>query len=116
MKGSFANGLTFHVTDIDRAGEGQALFSAATLPLTQDRDVTKLHAVNKRHISLFEEQLDEESVEHRLEEVYIWAEVDRLVKKQPNVKDAMATRGLQIHAFVYDKEKTRCLRLVDTVG
>ena len=37
------------------------------------------------------------------------------LKKQPNVKDAMATRGLQIHAFVYDKEKTRCLRLVDTV-
>jgi carbonic anhydrase len=65
-------------------------------------------------LSLSDESLDERSVEHRLEEVYILAEVDWL-KKQPNVKDAIDERGLQIHAFVYDKEENRCLRLVETV-
>jgi carbonic anhydrase len=28
------------------------------------------------------------------------------------VKKAMAERGLQVHAFVYDKMQNRCVRLV----
>jgi len=78
------------------------------------KDVTKLHAVNERHLSLSDEILDERSVDQRLEEVYVLAEVDWL-KKQPNVKQAIDERGLQVHAFVYDKEENRCLRLVETV-
>ena len=36
------------------------------------------------------------------------------IRKQPNVKKAMAERGLQVHAFVYDKMQNRCVRLAES--
>jgi carbonic anhydrase len=47
-----------------------------------------------------------------LEEIYVLAETE-WIRKQPNVKKAMAERGLQVHAFVYDKIRNRCVRLVE---
>jgi carbonic anhydrase len=81
--------------------------------LQWNRDVAKLHDVNERHLSLTDESMDERSKNHRLEEVYVLAEVDWL-KRQPNVKEAIRDRGLQIHAFVYQKENNKCVRLVET--
>jgi len=90
------------------------LIRARGLALTALRDVTKLHNVNERHMSTSDSMtnLDETSREHRLEEIYVLAEVDWL-KRQPNVKKAMQERGLQIHAFCYDRETNRCSELVE---
>jgi carbonic anhydrase len=41
----------------------------------------------------------------------VLAEVDWL-KRQEKVKKAMKDRGLQIHAFVFDRLTERCVRLV----
>ncbi len=40
------------------------------------------------------------------------AETDWL-KRQENVRKAMSEKGLQIHAFVYDKQSDTCFRLVE---
>ena len=48
-----------------------------------------------------------------LEEVYVLAETD-WIRSQPNVKKAISNRGLQVHAFVYDKAQNRCVSLVET--
>lgn len=74
------------------------------------RDVTKLCILNEEHLSL--SGLDARSTAHRLEEIYVLAEVDWL-KKQPNVKGAIRDRGLQIHAFVYDRERNTSVMLVE---
>jgi carbonic anhydrase len=42
----------------------------------------------------------------------VLAEADWL-RRQENVRRAIKERGLQIHAFVYDKEKNACVRLVE---
>jgi carbonic anhydrase len=71
--------------------------------------------MEKKHLlSLSGEIWDERSTAHRLEEVYVLAEVDWL-KRQPNVKKAIQDRGMQIHAFVYDKEEDKSVRLIETV-
>lgn len=43
------------------------------------------------------------------------AEVEWL-RSQPTVAKAMADRGLEVHAFVFDKEKEACVRLVEEGG
>jgi carbonic anhydrase len=48
-----------------------------------------------------------------LEEVYVLAETEWL-RNQPSVKKAMSERGLQVHAFVYDKIQNRSVRLVES--
>jgi carbonic anhydrase len=53
--------------------------------------------------------------ERRFEEEYVLAEVEWL-KQQEIVKHAIEERGLQVHAFVYDKEKNTNWRLVDDEG
>lgn len=40
------------------------------------------------------------------------AEVQWL-REQPTVAKAIADRGLKVHAFVFDKEKEACVRLVE---
>ena len=35
------------------------------------------------------------------------------LKNQPTVEKAVQDRGMQIHAFVYDKESNACMRLVE---
>jgi carbonic anhydrase len=80
--------------------------------LTTYRDITKLHKMNDKFLDELNKKFDETSRDHRLEEVYTLAETDWL-KKQPNVKAAIRDRGLQIHAFVYDKDKNACVRLVE---
>ena len=49
----------------------------------------------------------------RSEEVFVLAEAEWLAQ-QPNVKQAIQDRGLQIHTLVYDKQKNECIRLVET--
>lgn len=55
---------------------------------------------------------DEAGQDRRLEEVHVLAEMDWL-RGQPNVKEAVLERGLQTHAFVYDKGNNTCVRLVE---
>ena len=76
------------------------------------RDVTKIHSISERHLSISDGALDERSKDRRLEEVYVLAEVDWL-KKQPNVKKAIEERGLAVHAFVYDKEMNGWVMLME---
>jgi len=70
--------------------------------------------MNDKFLGELNEKFDDTSREHRLEEVYTLAETDWL-KRQPNVKAAIQDRGLQIHAFVYDRDRNACVRLVETV-
>ncbi|KAH6665516.1 carbonic anhydrase [Halenospora varia] len=77
------------------------------------KDVTKLRRHTLRATQDQSQQpTDEYSRCHRIEEVYVLAEVDWL-KRQPNVKRAMKEWGLQVHAFVFDKERGTCVRLVE---
>lgn len=77
--------------------------------------------VNLRSLSQtegFKEMGKEETERERerhFEEQYILAEVEWL-KSQEIVKDAIEKRGLQVHAFVYDRETNVCERLVDDEG
>lgn len=80
--------------------------------LTYSRDITKLHKLNDKYLGEFKGKFDERSREHRLEEVYTLAETDWL-RRQPNVMAAIQERGLQVHAFVYDREKNACVKLVE---
>jgi carbonic anhydrase len=79
------------------------------------RDIVKLHKMNDKFLGDFKEKFDERSREHRLEEVYTLAEADWL-RRQPNVKAAIRERGLQIHAFVYGRQRNACVRLVEKEG
>jgi carbonic anhydrase len=42
----------------------------------------------------------------------VLAEAD-WIKKQPHVRKAMQERGLQVHAFCYDKETNKCSKMVE---
>jgi len=77
------------------------------------RDITRLHTLDEEHLRIDEGMTDGYKIEHRLEEIYVLAEVDWL-KEQPTVLKAIEERGLQIHAFVYDKDKKQCSRLIET--
>ena len=79
------------------------------------RDITKLHTLDEEHLRKDEGMTDKHKIEHRLEEIYVLAEVEWL-KRQPNVREAIQKRGLQIHAFVYDKDKSQCSRLIEVTG
>ncbi len=68
--------------------------------------------MNENHLERVESRLDGYCRHRRLEEVYVLAEVGWL-KRQPNVQKAIQERGLQIHAFVYDKVTNTCVRLVE---
>jgi carbonic anhydrase len=78
-----------------------------------NRDVTKLHAHNERHLSIVNIDIEDTERDKKLEEVHVLTQTDWL-RKQPNVLKAIKERGLQIHAFVYDKEKNECVRLVES--
>lgn len=43
--------------------------------------------------------------------MYVQAEADWL-RNQPTVAKAIKERGLEVHAFVFDKEKEACVKLV----
>jgi carbonic anhydrase len=47
-----------------------------------------------------------------LAEVSVLAEIAWL-KEQANVKAAIEERGVQIHAFVFDKVEGRCVQLIE---
>jgi len=80
------------------------------------RDVTNLHTATSRSLSHpSSPTLTPIAKEHRLEEVYVLAEVDWL-KKQPNVRTAMNERGMKVHALVFDKDQNRCMQLIETEG
>lgn len=68
--------------------------------------------MNENHLERVQSRLDDYCRHQRLEEVYVLAEVGWL-KRQANVQKAIQERGLQIHAFVYDKAKNACVRLVE---
>jgi len=82
-------------------------------PLTISRDVNKLHAFSDQYLLQQNPHIPETTLNHRFEEIYVLAEVDWL-KKQENVKRAIEERGLQVHAFVYEKEGNECVRLVES--
>jgi len=69
--------------------------------------------MTSEYLSSTNEKVNEINRAGTLEEVYVLAETGWL-RDQPNVKKAMSERGLQIHAFVYDKEKNGCVRLVES--
>jgi carbonic anhydrase len=68
--------------------------------------------MDRKHLENSRSSLDEDCRHRRLEEVYVLAEVGWL-KREPHVKKAIEERGLQIHPFVYDKDKNTCFRLVE---
>jgi carbonic anhydrase len=75
------------------------------------RDVSKLDP-SARRPSNIAQMSSEKSREQRLEETYVLEEADWL-RSQTNVNKAIQDRGLKIHAFVYDKNKNSCARLVE---
>jgi carbonic anhydrase len=95
--------------------------STSTLPpdtqeaslLTANRDVTRLHRTNTEYLSQTNDSLNAEERARILEEIYLLAETEWL-RNQPKVKQAISERGLQIHAFVYDKMQNQCVRLVES--
>jgi len=78
------------------------------------KDLTKLYKIYSAFLenSGGAEKMDERNRDRRFEEIYVLAEVEWL-GKQPNVKKAMEERRLQIHAFVYDRERNACMRLIE---
>ena len=83
------------------------------LKLKEIRDVTRLHRTNVEFLSKTRKDISDQDRDRILEEVYVLAETE-WIRKQPNVKKAIAERGLQVHAFVYDKIQNRCVRLVES--
>ena len=81
--------------------------------LIATRDIARLHKMNEEFLGEVKDKSDERSHEHRLEEIYTLAEAGWL-RRQPNVKEAIRERGLQIHAFVYDRETNSAVPLVET--
>ena len=75
--------------------------------------MTRLHRINAEYLSNTNTNLSSEERDRIKEEVYVLAETD-WIQNQPNVKKAISSRGLQVHAFVYDKAQNRCVRLVET--
>lgn len=59
-----------------------------------------------------EDQAGSKSDRCRVEELHVLAELASL-RRQPIVVDAMNNRGLQVHGFVYDREKGTCVRIVE---
>ena len=87
------------------------LLRPLTHQLTAFREVPKLDP-NTRRPSNVTQVPNPRSQGQRFEETYILEEVEWL-KSQANVQKAAQDRGMQIHAFVYDKEKNTCFRLVE---
>jgi carbonic anhydrase len=79
--------------------------------LISSRDVAKLDP-NARRPSNIVQLSNERNREQRLEESFVLQEVDWL-RNQKSVMEATRDRGLKIHAFVYDKARSSCVRLVE---
>lgn len=82
----------------------QLLTSAKTIY----SDLSKLRKANENFLA----SKPEETRDRHLVEIYVLAEANWL-KTQPTVKKAIEERGLQIHSFVFDKEKEKTVRLVE---
>jgi carbonic anhydrase len=85
--------------------------SSSTHVLTAFRDVPKLDP-SARRPSNVSQIPDTRSRAERFEETYVLEEVEWL-RSQANVEKAVGERGLQIHAFVYDKGRNGCVRLIE---
>ena len=70
-------------------------------------DFSKLRKANESFLA----SKPEETRDRQLVEIYVLAEVDWL-KTQPTVKKAIEERGLQIHAFVFDKKEEKTVRQI----
>ncbi|KFY09094.1 hypothetical protein V492_05625, partial [Pseudogymnoascus sp. VKM F-4246] len=70
-------------------------------------DLSRLRAANDAL-----PDLEPANRDRHLAEVYVQAETEWL-RSQPTVAKAIADRGLQVHAFVFDKEKEASVRLVE---
>lgn len=81
--------------------------------LTGKRDITRLHRTNAEYLSKRNDPPNAQDRDRILEELYVLAEAEWL-RSQPNVQKAVSERGLQIHAFVYDKIQNQCVRLVES--
>ncbi|KFY26425.1 hypothetical protein V493_04103 [Pseudogymnoascus sp. VKM F-4281 (FW-2241)] len=91
------------------------LFKEATLAPTAIHgwyeDLSRLRAANDALLP----DVDSTERDRHLAEVYVLTEVEWL-RSQPTVAKAIAERGLGVHAFVFDKEKEACVRLVEEGG
>ncbi|PQE07441.1 carbonic anhydrase protein [Rutstroemia sp. NJR-2017a BBW] len=58
---------------------------------------------------------DQKARNRHFEELYVLAEIEWL-KKQDQVQRAVKEWGCQVHAFVYDRERGECVRLVEKEG
>jgi len=76
------------------------------------KDITELSVVNEEYLHGKDPAMDEEDRDRHLVEVYVLAETEWL-KRQPTVAKAIQERGLQVHAFVFDKERKASARLVE---
>ncbi len=72
----------------------------------------KLHEANEKYLGQVVE-IETEVKDRHLAEVYVLAEAEWL-RKQPVVAKAIKDRGLQVHAFVFDKKTNASVRLVET--
>jgi len=88
-----------------RARDGDALHG-------WHKNITKLHAHNERHLSTSYKTIDETTKARKLEEIHVLTQTDWL-KRQECVKKVVEGRDLRIHAFVYDKSRNECVRLVE---
>ena len=79
-----------------------------SLLLTPIRDLSKLRRANDALL----DGVSQEARDRHLAEIYVLAEADWL-RTQPTVAKAIAERGLQIHAFVFDKSKEATVRLIE---
>jgi len=74
------------------------------------RDLSTLHKANEAYLNEADKGMDAEERSCRLVEVYVLAEGEWL-KKLPSVAKAMKERGLQVHTFVFDKQKNASVTL-----
>jgi len=75
------------------------------------KDLKKLHVANEEYLGPHAD-MEEEDRDRHLVEVYVLAEAE-WIKKQPVVAKAIQERGLQVHAFVFDKHSAASVRLVE---
>lgn len=89
----------------ERAREFLTRRSALMLPF---RDVEKLH---DDHRSELESVQGVAERNRRLVELHAWSQAKTLLQR-PAVAEAMRTKQLKVHAFVYDSSKGECMELL----
>ena len=72
------------------------------------RDLEKLYDEHRSELESIEEVTERN---RRLVELHVWSQAETIMQK-PSVAEALRTKGLKVHAFVYDSSKAECTELV----